>query len=348
MTNLILKKIPFSSIQSAFEISSTTLKEQQNFNTHHHSQHDISLLVPEFPHSKPENSTHDPWILLSPWLDLISLSQGFNPGTDIYRILLPKIFCTRVLRASTVALIMGRLATSDEEDLSESFPQTTTDGTLLDSLFSENQTKKFFVRMDPCSLKDAVIGQGPVKNVRDLWTRLATSARGTTGIASLLSTESSSRHPVAEEQPVYIYLLPWRETMNTSLEYRVFCAPGGLGKISAISQYSWHKPWYHAFESDEKQIQVVQKVWRGIQDIHTEIMAHSAMSQSLKERGFSFDIFDPSTTTAKNDGGKMELIELNHSGAMSGCGSALFHWLDDARLLYGLKTPHEVEFRVTI
>lgn len=84
--------------------------------------------------------------------------------------------------------------------------------------------------MDPCSLKDAVIGQGPVKNVRDLWTRLATSARGTTGIASLLSTESSSLHPVAEEQPVYIYLLPWRETMNTSLEYRVICAPGGLGK----------------------------------------------------------------------------------------------------------------------
>lgn len=72
------------------------------------------------------------------------------------------------------------------------------------------------------------------------------------------------------------------------------------------------------------------------------------MSQSLKERGFSFDIYDPSTTTAQKDGGKMELIELNHSGAMSGCGSALFHWLDDARLLYGLKTPHEVEFRVTM
>lgn len=199
------QKIPFSFIQSAFEIWSTTLKEQENFNTHHHSHHDISLLVPELPHSKPENSTHDPWILLSPWLGLISLSQGFNPETDIHRILLPKIFCTRVLRASTVALIMGRIATSDEEDLIESFPQTTTDGTLLDSLFSQNQTKKFFFRMDPCSLKDAVIGQGPVKNVRDLWTRLATSTRGTTGIASILSL------PVAEEQPVYMYLLPWRE-----------------------------------------------------------------------------------------------------------------------------------------
>lgn len=350
MTHPTFKKIPFSSIQSAFEISSTTLKEQQTFNTHHHSHHDISLLVPEFPHSKPEDSAHDPWILLSPWLDLISSSQRFNQETDIHRILLPNIFCTQVLRASAVALIMGRLATSDEEDLSESFPQTTTDGTMLDSLFSQNQTKKFFVRMDPCSLKDAVIGQGPVKNVKDLWTRLATSARGTTGIASLRSIESTSQHHVAEEQPVYMYLLPWRETMNTSLEYRVFCAPGGSGKISAISQYSWHKPWYHAFESDEKQIQVVQKVWRGVQDIHAEIMAHGAMSESLKERGFSFDVLDPSatTTTTEEAGGKMELIELNHSGAMSGCGSALFHWLDDARLLYGLKTPHEVEFRVTI
>lgn len=350
MTNLILKKIPFNSIQSTLEISSTTFKEQQNFNTHHHSHDDISLLVPEFPHSKPEDSVHDPWILLSPWLDLISSSQGFNLETDIHRILLPRIFCTRVLRASTVALIMGRLATSDEEDLSESFPKTTTDGILLDSLFSQVQTKKFFVRMDTCSLKDAVIGRGPVNNVKDLWTRLATSARGTTGIASLRSTELSSQHAVAEEQPVYMYLLPWREAMNTSLEYRVFCAPGGFGKISAISQYSWHKPWYHAFESDEKQMQIVQKVWRGIQDIHAEIMAHSAMSESLKERGFSFDIFDPSTTTTatQKNRGKMELIELNHSGAMSGCGSALFHWLDDARLLYGFKAPHEIEFRVTI
>lgn len=78
-------------------------------------------------------------------------------------------------------------------------------------------------------------------------------------------------------------------------------------------------------------------------------MAHSAMSESLKERGFSFDIFDPSTApTVQEDGVKMELVELNHSGAMSGCGSALFHWLDDARLLYGVKTPHEVEFRVTV
>lgn len=351
MAHLTLKKIPFSSIQSALEISSTTLGEQQTFNTHHHSHHDISLLVPEFPHSKPEDSAYNPWILLSPWLDLISSSQGFNLETDIHRILLPKIFCTQVLRASTVALIMGRLATTDEEDLSESFPQTTTDGTLLDSLFSQNQTKKFFVRMDPCSLKDAVIGQGPVKNVKDLWTRLATSARGTTGITSLMTTVSSSHHLLVEEQPVYMYLLPWRESMNTSLEYRVFCAPGSSGKISAISQYSWHKPWYHALESDENQEQVVQKVWRGVQDIHAKIMAHSSMSERLKETGFSFDVFDPSptTTTTQEDGGhKVELIELNHSGAMSGCGSALFHWLDDARLLYGLKAQQEVEFRVTV
>lgn len=350
MTHPTLKKIPFCSIQSALETSSKNFREQQTFNTHHHSHHDISLLVPEFAHLKPEDSTHDPWILLSPWLDLIFLSQGFNLETDIHRILLPKIFCTQVLRASTVGLIMGRLATSDEEDLKESFPQTTTDGTMLDNLVSLNQTNKFFVRMDPCSLKDAVIGHGPVKNVKDLWTRLATSARGTTGLASLRKTASSSHHLLAEEQPIYMYLLPWRESMNTRLEYRVFCAPGGSGKISAISQYCWHKPWYHALESDEKQEQVVQKVWRGVQDIHAKIMAHSAMSESLKERGFSFDVFDSShaNITKEKGGHRMELIELNHSGAMSGCGSALFHWLNDARLLYGLKVPQEVEFRVTI
>lgn len=95
-------------------------------------------------------------------------------------------------------LIMGRLATTHGEDLSESFPRTPSDGTLLDSLLSENQTKKFFVRMDLCILKDAVIGQGPVKNVKDLWIRLATSARGTTGIACLWRTVSSSHNLLAE------------------------------------------------------------------------------------------------------------------------------------------------------
>ncbi len=77
-------------------------------------------------------------------------------------------------------------------------------------------------------------------------------------------------------------------------------------------------------------------------------MAHSAMTDDLAERGFSFDVLENPNFDDDVDG--LQLIELNHSGAMSGCGSALFHWLGDARLLYGLSENKDmgIEIRVAI
>ena len=56
--------------------------------------------------------------------------------------------------------------------------------------------------------------------------------------------------------PIDMYLFPWREDMRTELEHRVYCPPplaqgndsgkSAEAEISAISQYSWHTPWYHA------------------------------------------------------------------------------------------------------
>lgn len=78
---------------------------------------------------------------------------------------------------------------------------------------------------------------------------------------------------------------------------------------------------------------------KGAEAIHAQIMAHSMMTDSLRTRGFSFDVLE-------EDGadGDIQLIELNHFGAMSGCGSCLFHWIRDARVLYGLENG--IEFRV--
>lgn len=74
MAHLTLKKKTFQLYLIHFRNLLDNPPRTTNFDTHHHSHHDISLLVPEFPHSKPEDSTHNPWILLSPWLDLISSS----------------------------------------------------------------------------------------------------------------------------------------------------------------------------------------------------------------------------------------------------------------------------------
>ena len=54
----------------------------------------------------------------------------------------------------------------------------------------------------------------------------------------------------------------------------------------------------------------------------------------LEKEGFVFDVFD---TTSE-----MQLVEVNPFGAMSGCGSCLFHWIRDAKTLYGRKEGIEV------
>lgn len=59
--------------------------------------------------------------------------------------------------------------------------------------------------------------------------------------------------------------------------------------------------------------------------IHRRLMMHPAMTEAIETRGFVFDMLeDPDDNNAGC------LIELKEFGAMSGCGSCLFHLLDDA------------------
>lgn len=113
------------------------------------------------------------------------------------------------------------------------------------------------------------------------------------------------------------------------------------GRISAISQYKWHSQWSHVTEEAAEQERISRRVLEGDEAIHVQIMAHSTMTESLRQRGFSFDMLEEG-----GEAGKIRLIELNPFGAMSGCGSCLFHWVRDARVLYGLENGDEL--RVTV
>ena len=76
------------------------------------------------------------------------------------------------------------------------------------------------------------------------------------------------------------------------------------------------------------------------EQVHQRIMAHPAMTKGLKAREFVFDVVeDPADQSVR-------LIELNDFGALSGCGACLFHWIRDAKLLYGFEKG--VEMRVTV
>jgi hypothetical protein len=59
----------------------------------------------------------------------------------------------------------------------------------------------------------------------------------------------------------------------------------------------------------------------------------------MREQGFSFDLFYDEGTE------RCELVELNTFGVRSACGSCLFQWVEDRKVMYG---EEEAEFRVAV
>ena len=319
-----LKSIPRLAIEQALAQEKDTLQDQRVFNTVFHKREEIESILPDLQHFAPKNQ---PWILLEPWLNLIMASQGLRE-VDVHRIRLPGSFLIQVIHASNVGLQMGSISEDDGEDLAVAFRRKTTGGSTLEDLI---KIKRFFVRLDTCSLKDAIIGKGPIQSVQDLWMRLATSARGMAGIRDLRSDDPLT--------PIYMYLFPWKDDIKTELGYRVYCAPP-TGKIAAISQYKWHAPWYNASAAKKDQEAIANRLLESCQVLHQEIMGHPAMTEILRNRGIVFDVCeDPSTQ-------EVRLIELNDFGAMSGYGACLFHWIQDARVMYGVSEGFEVRVAV--
>ena len=321
-----LKVIPFCNLEETFQTSDETLKEQQEYNTHFHTLEEISKVLPQLDHIAP--SATEPFLPFKPWFGLIKSSQGLSDH-DIHEIQLLKSFISHVLAASQVALIRGYVSDCHAEDLAERFPRKATSGSDIETLLREG---RYFARLDTCSLKDAIIGKGSVQDSKDLWTRLATSIRGANGIRAMCDS--------FPDQPVSLFLIKWNDKVRTDLEYRVFCAPGCV-RIAVISHYKWHAPWYHAREGIDRQKEIVKRVFEGAKALHRQIMTHEAMTDDLRRRGFVFDIIDD-----PDDGHSIRLVELNEFGAMTGCGSCLFHWLRDAKSLYGLLNG--VELRITM
>ncbi|KAL9603947.1 MAG: hypothetical protein Q9219_000885 [cf. Caloplaca sp. 3 TL-2023] len=322
---VVLATIPFRDVESVLSNAKGTLQDQQQYNTKAHSLKDIKEKLPEIEHTPPDPK--QPWVLLGPWLDLVMKSQGLS-ASDVHKIQLPRVFLNQLLLTNHAALVQGHISNSDAEDLADLFATKTVDGASIDQVLHQ---KRFFARLDTCSLKDAFVANGVVQNLKDLLTQLATSARASAGIRCLLDCSGS--------QPIYLYLFRWDDEMRPDLEYRVFCAPGS-GRISAISQYRWHAPWHHAGKTIEERDEIAKRVFENANLVHQQIMLHPSMSDDMKRRGFVFDIIEDPFS-----GNIVRLIELNDFGAMTGCGSCLFNWLKDAELLYGLK--ENVELRVT-
>jgi hypothetical protein len=90
---------------------------------------------------------------------------------------------------------------------------------------------------------------------------------------------------------------------------------------------------------------VVSRVVRGAEELRGMILDEvkggvgEEGDRLLLEQGCSFDVF------YDEDADTCSLVELNTFGVRSACGSCLFQWVDDRRVLYG---EEKAEFRVAL
>jgi hypothetical protein len=262
----------------------------------------------------------------SRWLPLIQRSQCI-PSRDIQIVRLTRSETETLNDAARGSIISRRSNKAFEEDIDVAVRPA-----LARLTFPECG---LFMRLDACSPKDgesSADGGRALRTVDDVILRLTTSQRAGNALLKLLREPD----PVCE-----LFFLPFETRMETRREYRVFCRPGD-GRVTAVSQYQWYKPWMFADRPGNEQMTAIRDIMRGVQRTRSQILdeldATDRMDALLLRQGFTFDVF-------YDDGSsEVELVELNVFGARSACGSCLFHWVRDSDRLYGRE--EKVEFRV--
>jgi len=188
----------------------------------------------------------------------------------------------------------------------------------LDKIFDGTE---YFIRTENVSLKEGKHGIGPYKDFKSIIESIVTCRLG----HSPLKEETTS---------IPLYLIKFQNNLNPLREFRVFVHKN---KITAISQQSLYdiNNILESLQEKEKN-DLINKWINIIKSYHeTEIIKKITHIDSYV---MDFAILDD---------GSPYFIELNSFGKEYASGSALFSWIDDYNILYGL-CGDIIEFRYTI
>ncbi|MCJ1395825.1 hypothetical protein MMC18_008711 [Xylographa bjoerkii] len=249
-----------------------------------------------------------------PWLPLIATTAG----RDIHDVVVLDInnhYANVLVYASKSAIVTGRILGSELEELTDYLQK------LVPTTCPE---EGWFLRLEGVSPKDGVGGMRPKHTLMEILLTLTTSLRASTAI----------KYQLDNQQPIRLYLIPFNKSMETSREFRIFCPPGG--HIAAISQYKWFRgtTW-----TDEE----IKHIGDGAQQLHHLIMGQdNAARDEIRKTGFVFDMLYTAGYSHM-----FQLVELNHFGALTGCGSCLFHWIRDREILYAANGGDVISFAVS-
>lgn len=219
-----LNIIPFSTLQEALDAVDATDQETNRFNTYFHTHTEITAAIQEsadgsHKHVYPDLTTSH----FSNWIDLIASSQGFE---EWHEITLPLSLVQELFDANAIWTLTGRAISEDAmEDLLARFPKQTSRAIKTKAVF--HGQKEWFLRLDPCSTKDARGEDGTkytstIRTIEDALRRICASRRAIEALKDIVLLG-----------PTRLLFIPHNKHMNTSREFRVFCPP--LWTLSALS-----------------------------------------------------------------------------------------------------------------
>lgn len=313
MERVRLVEIDYSSVRAELDTGAPT-----KFNTCFHTEAE----APGFP--VPSSFPY----AFDRWLPLILESRGLDPSV-CQTVSLSRSQIATILNAAKSSIHTGELSRAFGEDLEDEVHPAFTG--------LRFPPEGLFMRLGACSLKDSATGgQLAARSVEDAVRQISTSLRAYITLTNILKTDDTSAK---------ILCVPFDARMDTAQEYRVFCVPETL-RISAVSQYKWHKPWVFASKSPTERQEISETIMQGISSVHASIIARlqprgsNALDDMVYSQGFSFDVLNVA------GGDSFLLVELNSFGIRGACGSCLFQWVKDKDILY--QTTGPVQFRVTL
>jgi len=180
---------------------------------------------------------------------------------------------------------------------------------------------KYFIRCEGVSLKEGIHGVGPYIDFKSIIESMVTCRQGHSPI-----------YPDSTE--IVLYLCPFIDNLNHIKEFRVFVCNN---KITAISQQAI----YDINDildklSDVEKNELIKK-W-------VDIILNNFEGE-IKKKIVHIDSYVMDFAILNDD--TPYFIELNSFGKQYASGSALFEWITDYDVLYGLKGEDYIEFRYT-
>ncbi|KAK6523729.1 hypothetical protein TWF281_001701 [Arthrobotrys megalospora] len=270
-----------------------------------------------------------------------------NPNTAVNEggeIILSPPICRILKSAADGGVLLQRIPKNLEEDLRDQVLP-------LIAPFFEKQpgsfpTIEYFVRLNDCSPKDGIGGQGPFAEPWSVLVSLCTSSRTQKALRDILEcgiynngddddkTPTTSRNHKHNTHEV-LHMIPWREEMSTLNEFRIFVPPNG--NVRAISQYSERSGgWADDPEHDYAKIKSLVPQMIGC-NTKFRALVHEA-GLELPKGGYVLDVHvqrNANSTSPQGFEWLVEPIEINPFGAQLASGSGIFQWLTDWECMYG-------------